>query len=81
MIQVIYKKSYSIDRFEAEFAVCEDLQTGEFVNIPIHLLPKNCKKGSIINLVDNKYILDIKKTKQNQEEIRTLVNNLFKKKE
>ena len=35
--------SFSIDRFEENFAVCENLKTGEFLNIPIELLPDNCK--------------------------------------
>ena len=72
--------SFSLDRFEENFAVCENLKTSEFLNIPIELLPDNCKEGSILRFENNKYILDEEKTKATQKEIESLVNNLFKKK-
>ena len=72
--------TFSIDRFEDNFAICENMQTGEFIDIPIELLPIDCKKGSIIKLVNNKYVLDIEETKQKQEEIKKLVDTVFKRK-
>lgn len=72
--------SYSIDRFEGEFAVCENRETKEFINIKKNLLPKNCKSGDIITFKNGEYILDIENTKKEKDEIKELVNNLFKKK-
>lgn len=72
--------TFSIDRFEENYAVCENRETGEFVNIPIDKLPENCTKGSILKLENGKYILDAISTKEEQEEIKKLVNNLFKRK-
>ena len=71
---------FSIDRFEDNFAVCENRQTGELINIPISELPENAKEGSILALKNGKYILDIESTKKEQKEIKNLVDNLFKRK-
>lgn len=72
--------TFSIDRFEENFAVCENLETGEFLNIPICDLPQNAKEGSIIKFENGVYFLDKNSTKNKQTEIKKLVNNLFKKK-
>lgn len=74
------KSTFSIDRFEGEFAVCEDRETGEFINIPKSELPKNSKEGSILKFENGKYYLDIKETKNEQAKIKDLVDNLFKRK-
>lgn len=72
--------TFSIDRFENNFAVCENRETGEMVNIPITNLPENAKEGSILKFENGKYILDIESTKKEQQEIKNLVDNLFRKK-
>lgn len=71
---------FSIDRFEDNFAVCENRQTGELINIPISELPENAKEGSILILKNGKYLLDIESTKKEQKEVKNLVDNLFKRK-
>ncbi len=71
---------YSIDRFEGDFAVCENLSTGEFINISKSEIPIEATKGSILILENGKYVLDSEATKKAQEEIKSIVNNLFKKK-
>lgn len=73
-------KFFSIDRFEDEFAVCENIKTGEMVNIEKVLLPENIKEGSIIKCENGKFILDNEATSKKQAEIKSMVNNLFKKK-
>lgn len=73
-------QTFSIDRFEENFAVCENRQTGEMVNIEKSLLPENVKEGSIIKFENGNYVLDIDATSKKQEEIKHMVNNLFKKK-
>ncbi len=70
---------FSIDRFEGNFAVCENKITNEMVNIEKTLLPKNCKEGDIIKFINGVYILDNNATNNEQEEIKNIVNNLFKK--
>ena len=58
----------------------ENRQTGEFIDIPLSKLPENIKQGSIIKFENGNYILDIESTKKEQEEIKNLVDNLFKRK-
>lgn len=70
---------FSVDRFEGNFAVCENLETGEMVNIEKSLLPENVKEGSILKYENNTYILEITETISKQENIKNIVNNLFKK--
>lgn len=70
---------FSIDRFENEFAICENMQTGEMVNIEKSLLPQEAKEGSIIKYENGNYVLDFEKTVKRQENIKNIVNNLFKK--
>ena len=72
--------TFSVDRFEGNFAVCENRETGELINIPTSELPENVKEGSILKFESGKYILDIEATKKEQQEIKNLVDNLFKRK-
>ena len=74
------KTTFSVDRFEGDFAICENRQTGEFIDIPLSELPENIKQGSIKKFENGNYILDIESTKKEQEEIKNLVDNLFKRK-
>ena len=71
---------FSVDRFEGNFAVCENLKTGEMINIPRVELPENIQEGSILKFENGKYVLDFEATKNQQDEIKHLVDNLFKKK-
>lgn len=71
---------YSIDRFEGDFAVCECIESGQYFNILKKLLPINSKSGDIIYYKNGIYYIDIKQTKIEQDKIKSLVNNLFKKK-
>ena len=54
--------SYSIDRFEGAFAVCENRESLEMVNIPLSKLPKNINKSTILKFENNKYYIDTVKT-------------------
>lgn len=72
--------TFSVDRFEGDFAVCENRKTGEMITIHKSDLPENIKEGSILKYENGTYILDIESTKKEQEEIKNLVDNLFKRK-
>lgn len=72
--------SFSIDRFEGDFAICEDRKTKKMINIEKSLLPIEATEGDIIKFENGKYILDVIQTKKEKEEIKNLVDNLFKRK-
>lgn len=65
-----------IDRFEGDFAVCED-ENGEMKNIPIPMLPENAKEGSIIVMINNSYVVDENETKNRLERIKKLQDSLW----
>ena len=71
---------FSIDRFEGEIAVCEELNTKKIIDINKKNLPSNCKEGDIIVFKNGKYEKDIEATKKEKEEVSSMVNSLFKKK-
>lgn len=71
---------FAIDRFEENFAVCENLETNEIINIEKNLLPANCKKGDIIKFENGIYSIDEITTKIEQKEIKNMVDSLFKRK-
>ena len=70
---------YSIDRFIGNFAICENQTTGEFINIPKILIPKQSKETNILKFENNKFTIDENKTKIKKEEIKNLATSLFKR--
>lgn len=70
---------FSIDRFEDDFAICENKTTGEMVNINKSILPESSKEGDILKFENGVYIIDKDATQNAQTEIKNMVNNLFKK--
>ena len=71
------KDIYVIDRFEEDFALCENRATKEIINIKKEKLPKGAKEGSILKYTDGKYILDSAKQKEIEEKTKNKMNNLW----
>lgn len=72
--------TFSIDRFEGDFAICENKQTGQMQSISKSDLPLNICEGDIIKFESGKYVLDVEATNKEKQEIKNLVDNLFKRK-
>ena len=70
---------YSIDRFVGNFAICENQTTGEFINIPKVLIPKQSKETDILKFENNKFTIDKNQTEIKKEEIKDLATSLFKR--
>lgn len=70
---------YAVDRFENNFAICEDISNGKILNIEKIKLPNNTKESDIIYYRKGAYHIDIEKTIHRKEEIFNLINNLYKK--
>ncbi|WP_312641583.1 DUF3006 domain-containing protein [Hydrogenoanaerobacterium sp.] len=67
----------SIDRFEGDYAVCEN-SGGEMSDILISLLPQGVKEGDIIVLhSDGHFELDTEETERRRKEMIELQNKLF----
>ena len=65
-----------IDRFEDEYAVCED-ENKKILNINKSKIPKQAKEGDIIIYTDGKYILDKEKTLNRKKYIEELKKDLW----
>lgn len=65
-----------IDRFEEEYAVCED-ENKKILNINKSKIPKQAKEGDIIIYRDGKYILDKEKTLNRKKYIEELTKDLW----
>lgn len=50
--------SLVIDRFEENFAVCENQESEEMVNIQRNLIPENAIEGMTIKKIEDKYVVD-----------------------
>lgn len=55
---------YTLDRFEGNYAVCENRNTGEIINIEKSLIDNTCKEGDIIKFENGKYVLDNEATRK-----------------
>lgn len=68
---------FTIDRFENDFAVCENRKTKEFINIPVSKIPKDSKEGDILKFENNNYIIDENCTLDTKNRIEQKINKLF----
>ena len=65
-----------IDRFEAEYAVCE--VDGEIVNINSSLISKDAKESDCLKeTTDGLYEIDVEQTKSRKQKILDLSNDLW----
>lgn len=67
---------FIIDRFEENFAVCED-ENGIMKNIERSLLPKDTREGDVIFKDNNIFYIDYEETKKLREEINQMTKNLW----
>ena len=65
-----------IDRFEDEYAVCED-ENKKILNINKSKIPKQAKEGDIIIYRNGTYILDKEKTLNRKKYIEELKKDLW----
>lgn len=65
-----------IDRFEEEYAVCED-ENKKILNINKSKIPKQAKEGDIIIYRDGTYILDKEKSLNRKKHIEELTKDLW----
>ena len=69
---------YIIDRFENEFAICED-ENKKMIEIKKEDLPLNAKEGDVLNLTDGTFSIDSEETKKIREDNFDLLNKILNK--
>ncbi|MDI9508470.1 MAG: DUF3006 domain-containing protein [Clostridiales bacterium] len=70
-------KKYIVDRFEGDYAICED-ENNLLINIEHSKLPPETKEGDclIINK-DGDFSIDVIATNDKRQEIRSKLDSLF----
>lgn len=71
--------TYTLDRFEDDYAILENRLTGQMQEIPKEIIPKEAKEGDILKLIAGKYVIDIETTNQQKEYIKLLMDKLKNK--
>lgn len=67
---------FIVDRFEGEFAVCEDEQRN-IHRIKKEQLSDQIKEGDCICWKDNQYVVDVDATKKRKEKINEWMKKVF----
>lgn len=65
---------FTLDRFEGNYAVCENNLTSEIVNIPCSQIDASAREGSILKFDGDIYKVDIDTTEQAKSNILELFN-------
>lgn len=66
-----------IDRFEGEYAVCEDGEEGQFKKLPKVLLPGGVREGDCLVSEDGVWKLDAAETLRRRKAAQELLDKLY----
>ena len=66
-----------VDRFEENFAICENRETKEIRKINLKELPENLKEGNVLKLQSNKYELDLEEQQNIEKRIAEKMKNIW----
>lgn len=69
---------YTVESIINDIVKLEDRNTKKIIEINKSLLPNNIKEQDILDLVNDKYIINEEKTKRIKKNIRNRFNNLIK---
>lgn len=65
-----------IDRFEGEYAVCQDYE-GESVNIKRNILPNDSREGDVLSICGDNITIDYEESKIRRKKIKELSDKLW----
>lgn len=68
--------NYAVDRIDENIATIENIINKEKKEVPLELLPKNVKEGSVITLEGGTYILNSKEEETRRKIIEEKLNRL-----
>lgn len=71
------EQELTVDRFEGDYAVCEDRHTGKMYNIEKNKLPEDIKEGNVLKFENGKYVRDEAKEQEISNRIKDKMNNLW----
>jgi len=67
---------YIIDRFEGNYAVCED-ENRQMVNIEREKIPAEAREGHVLIQQGDEYFIDLEETNRRKEKIQRLMDDLW----
>ena len=70
---------YIVDRFEGDYAVCQNQETGEMEDIDLIFLPPDVKENDVLVYDEDwgEFLIDEEETSEVLEEIRERMDNLW----
>lgn len=68
---------FVVDRIENNYAICENRDTGEMIDIELSQLPKEIKEGTVLKYENEKYVIDENTQKQIEKRITNKMNKLW----
>ena len=71
-------EEFTVDRFEGDFAVLENRNTGKMIDVKKENLPENVKEGDILDKINGKYTLNKEKTLETKNRIKDKMQKLWK---
>ena len=66
-----------VDRFEENFAICENRETKEIRKINFNELPENLKEGNVLKLQNNKYEIELEEQQNIEKRIAEKMKNIW----
>lgn len=67
---------FIIDRFEGDFAVVENTEDENMIQIEKKMIDEAAREGDVIFLSEGKYKVDIEATEQRRREVLELLRNI-----
>ena len=68
---------YIVDRIEEGFAVCENSETFDMINIPLSELPEGIEEGNCIKLVNDIYIRDLEQEEKRRNDLKDKIKKAW----
>lgn len=68
---------YTVEKIEEDLVILEDRKNNKLFNIDKKLLPQNINEGDIIEIVNNKYVINKELTNNIKKEIRNKFDSLM----
>lgn len=69
---------FTLDRYESDYAVCENRSTGEMFNIPRLMVDPYARDGDILKLENGKYRIDYNENEKQREISQELTRRITK---
>ena len=65
-----------VDRFEGEYAVCQECESKKVVNLPLNMFTAEIRSGDLVSLVDGK--ITVLPNDKLKEQIKEKISRLWK---